>query len=45
MSESIWCWNKGNVKIFSSNDEVVKKAQRHGCRIKRKIIKSHIYGS
>ena len=30
MSEFIWCWTKGNSKIYTKNTDVAEKAMKNG---------------
>ena len=44
MSEFIWCWNKGNKKIYTKNTDVAERAMKDGMlvigvKLKPNIVK------
>lgn len=42
MTDFIWCWNKGNKKIFTKNTDVAERAMKDGLLVMGKKTKSNI---
>ena len=42
MSEFIWCWTKGNSKVYTRNTEVAEKAMKEGMLVMGTKVKPNI---
>jgi len=42
MSEFVWCWTKGNSKVYTRNTEVAEKAMKEGMLVLGTKVKPSI---